>query len=151
MTNRHEQPTPRENLLVVAMLVIFCILVILCATGCCTTKVVEHIIHQRDTTYIERQKVDSVYKRDSIYIREKGDTVYIYKEKIRDRYRYIHDTIRLVKVDSVFIDRPVEVEKEKPLTWWQTARLEAFWWLAGAVVLLLAWVFRKSILKLLTI
>ena len=29
------------------------------------------------------------------------------------------------------------VEVEKQLTWWQTFRLKAFWWMVGAIVLLL--------------
>lgn len=149
MTNRQEQPTPRENLLVVAMLVIFCILVILCATGCCTTKVVEHIIHQRDTTYIERQKVDSLYRRDSVFVREKGDTVYIYKEKIRDRYRYIHDTVRLVKIDTVQAVKEVPVAQ--PLTLGEQVRLRLFWIVFCGFLLLLLWTFRKPLIKLLKI
>ena len=35
MTNRQENPTPRENLLVVAVFIISLILVCLCAAGCC--------------------------------------------------------------------------------------------------------------------
>lgn len=115
--------------------------------GCCATK--EVIKWQRDTTYIEKIQVDSIYKRDSVMVREKGDTVYIYKEKIRDRYRLIRDTVRLVKIDSV--DRPYPVEVEKPLSAFRKAEIEAFPWLVGAIVLLLIWTFRKSIIKLLKI
>ena len=136
--------------MVLAVIITTIVLVFL-ASGCCAPKVVEKIIHQRDTTYLEKERVDSVYKRDSVFVREKGDTVYIYKEKIRDRYRYVHDTVRLVKADSVVVERVVEVEKEKPLSWWQSARLEAFWWLAGACFLLLLWTFRKTLIKLLSI
>lgn len=38
-----------------------------------------------------------------------------------------------------------EVKVEKELTWWQKFRIGAFWWLLGAVVLLLLWTFRKLI------
>lgn len=34
---------------------------------------------------------------------------------------------------------------ERPLSWWQRFRLGAFWWLVGAVLLLLVWTFRKLI------
>jgi len=149
MTNRQENPTPRENLLVVAVFIISLILVCLCAAGCCTTKVVEHIIHQRDTTYIERQKVDSLYRRDSVFVREKGDTVYIYKEKIRDRYRYIHDTVRLVKIDTVQAVKEVPVAQ--PLTLGEQVRLRTFWGLLCGFLLLLLWTFRKPLIKLLKI
>ena len=149
MTNRQENPTPRENLLVVAVFIISLILVVLCAAGCCTTKVVEHIIHQRDTTYIERQKVDSLYRRDSVFVREKGDTVYIYKEKIRDRYRYIHDTVRLVKIDTVQAVKEVPVAQ--PLTLGEQVRLRLFWIVFCGFLLLLLWTFRKPLIKLLKI
>ena len=93
--------------------------------------------------------MDSVYRRDSVFIKEKGDTVIIYKERIRDRYVFRHDTLRLVKVDSVVVERVKEVEVEKSLSAWKTAKIAAFWWLVAAVLLLLLWTFRKPILKLL--
>ena len=37
---------------------------------------------------------------------------------------------------------------EKPLSWWQKFRLGAFWWLVGAIVIALIWIFRKVIVKL---
>lgn len=38
-----------------------------------------------------------------------------------------------------------EVKVEKELTWWKKFQIGAFWWLLGAVVLLLLWTFRKLI------
>ena len=115
----------------------------------CSPRIIENIRYQRDTTYVQQMKVDSVYRRDSVFIREKGDTVIIYKERIRDRYVFRHDTLRLVKVDSVVVERVKEVEVEKSLSAWKTAKIAAFWWLVAAVLLLLLWTFRKPILKLL--
>ena len=37
--------------------------------------------------------------------------------------------------------------RDKPLRWWQRFRLGAFWYLLGAVVLLLLWTFRKVIFR----
>ena len=48
--------------------------------------------------------------------------------------------------DTLYKEAQIEekiVEAEKPLSWWQKFRIEAFWWLSGAVLLLLAWTFRK--------
>ena len=115
----------------------------------CSPKIYERVVYQHDTTYVQQVKVDSVYRRDSVFVREKGDTVFIYKERIRDRYVFRHDTLRLVKVDSVAVERVKEVEVEKPLSAWKTAKIEAFWWLIASVFLLLLWTFRKPILKLL--
>ena len=119
------------------------------AATSCSPRIIETIRYQRDTTYVQQVKVDSVYRRDSVFIKEKGDTVIIYKERIRDRYVFRHDTLRLVKVDSVAVERVKEVEVEKPLSAWKTAKIEAFWWLIASVLLLLLWTFRKPILKLL--
>lgn len=115
----------------------------------CSPKIYERVVYQHDTTYVQSVKVDSVYRRDSVFVREKGDTVFIYKERIRDRYVFRHDTLRLVKVDSVAVERVKEVKIEKPLSAWKSAKIGAFWWLVAAVLLLLLWTFRKPILKLL--
>lgn len=115
----------------------------------CSPKIYERVVYQHDTTYVQQVKVDSVYRKDSVFVKEKNDTVYIYKERIRDRYVFRHDTLRLVKVDSVAVERVKEVKVEKPLSAWKTAKIAAFWWLVAAVLLLLLWTFRKPILKLL--
>ena len=115
----------------------------------CSPKIYERVVYQHDTTYVQQVKVDSVYRKDSIFVKEKNDTVYIYKERIRDRYVFRHDTLRLVKVDSVAVERVKEVKVEKPLSAWKTAKIAAFWWLIASVLLLLLWTFRKPILKLL--
>ena len=125
------------------------LLAAMAAATSCSPRIIENICYQRDTTYVQQVKVDSVYRRDSVFIKEKGDTVIIYKERIRDRYVFRHDTLRLVKVDSVAVERIKEVKVEKPLSAWETAKIEAFWWLVASVLLLLLWTFRKPILKLL--
>lgn len=115
----------------------------------CSPKIYERVVYQHDTTYVQSVKVDSTFRKDSVFVKEKGDTVYIYKERIRDRYVFRHDTLRLVKVDSVAVERVKEVKVEKPLSAWKTAKIEAFWWLVAAVLLLLLWTFRKPLIKLL--
>ena len=115
----------------------------------CSPKIYERVVYQHDTTYVQSVKVDSIFRKDSVFVKEKGDTVFIYKERIRDRYVFRHDTLRLVKVDSVAVERVKEVKVEKPLSAWKSAKIGAFWWLVAAVLLLLLWTFRKPILKLL--
>lgn len=115
----------------------------------CSPRIIERV--QRDTLWRERVQVDSIYKRDSVYIREKGDTIYIYKERIRDRYILRRDTLVRVVRDSVAVERIKEVKIEKPLSWAQRLKIRAFWWLFGALALLLLWVFRKPLLKLMNV
>jgi len=144
---RSENNNPRIDFLA-ALVGSLVFLVFLFTVSACSPRIVERIIVQRDTTYIYKVQVDSVYQRDSILVREKGDTVFIYKEHVRDRYRYIHDTLRLVRVDSVAVEHEKVVEVEKPLSKWKTAKIGAFWYLCGALALCLLWIFRKPLIKL---
>lgn len=114
----------------------------------CSPRIVERIQVQRDTLY--QVKVDSVYEfhRDSVFVREKGDTVYIYKERVNWRDRWRIDTVHSVRVDSVAVERIKEVKVERPLTAWQRFRLRGFWWLLAGLAGLLAYTFRKPLLAL---
>lgn len=115
----------------------------------CSPKIVERVSYVHDTTNVIR--IDSVryYQRDSIFVREKGDTIFQYVERIRYRDRFRIDTLVQMREvrDTAFVERKVE----KPLSWWQKARIGAFWWLCGALVLALLWIFRKPLLSLLKI
>ena len=99
-----------------------------------------------DSVYIDRLTRDSVCVRDSVFVNRwrSGDTVFVDKVSVkylcRDRIRT--DTVATVREHKTEV--PVQVEK--PLTWWQQARLKAFWWLAAALAalcLVVAWLARK--------
>lgn len=116
---------------------------------CCSPKIIEKVVYQHDTTVVHKR--DSIVRRDSVYVKEwmKGDTVFI--EKFKDRYIYRdrwRDSIRVVR-DSVSVEHIKEVKVEQPLSWWKRAKLGAFWWILGALVAALAWIFRKPLLSLL--
>ena len=122
--------------------------ILLTLASSCSPRIVEHIRYQHDTTYVVRRDSVRFYDRDSIYIREKGDTIYKYVEKWRYRDRVRVDTFYRTRVDSVAVEREKIVEVEKPLSGWRKWQIGAFWWLCGAVVLLLLWIFRKFIFKI---
>ena len=146
-----DDPRPERGLidmLVVAVALGLTLLLIGLLSQSCAPRVIETIHYQHDTTYVERLKVDSIFYRDSIYIKDHGDTVWIYKEMWRDRWHFQRDTIDRVRVDSVAVEREKIVEVEKPLSKWQKTKQRAFWWLLGSLVALLGWTFRKPILKL---
>ena len=126
------------------VIVIFAILV-----SSCAPVIIEKVRYQHDTTYIDKLRIDSLRIRDSIYIKDKGDTVWIYKEYWRDRWHYEHDTVAVVRVDSVAVEREKIVEVEKPLSWLQKTKQRSFWWLVGAVLALGGWTLRKPLLKIL--
>ena len=121
---------------------------VLCSVAGCSPRIVERIVVQHDTTKVV--KVDSIwqYQKDSVFIKEKGDTVYKYVEHIRYRDRIKVDTLVKIKVDSVAVETVKVVEVDKPLSWVQTAKIGAFWWLLLAVIALLGWTFRKPLLTL---
>lgn len=112
----------------------------------CSPRIVEHI--RTEIEYRDRYIRDSLYFRDSVFMKEyiKGDTVfqdrevykYVYKDRLKTDtlLREVHDTTT------------VEVQVEKPLSAPQRLKIGAFWWLLGAVVLLLLWTFRKTIFKI---
>lgn len=129
------------------LLTITCAIMMLSSCGALRKQI--ETVYVRDTTYISKVQVDSVFKRDSIFVKEKNDTIYVYKEKVRDRYRLLRDTVYQNSVDSVYIDKVREVKVEKQLNAWQKFRLHGFWVLAAMVGGYVVWKSRKNLLHLL--
>lgn len=96
--------------------------------------------------YIDKIKVDSIYQRDSIFIREKGDTIYEYKDKIIIKYQYLSDTIYICKVDSISVPQIIEVEKQ--LSRWEEAKMKVGGFAIPVIFILLfivvGWIIRKA-------
>lgn len=65
------------------------------------------------TEYVYMESKDTAYVRDSVYIKEvqKGDTIRITEYRDRYRFRYITTTDTIIRMDSVAVPYPVEVEK----------------------------------------
>lgn len=74
---------------------IFLLLFLITIISCTTTKIVEVPIETIKTEYIEQVKYDSIYSRDSIYIMQKGDTIYNNKVQYLYKYKYLRDTINI--------------------------------------------------------
>ena len=66
-------------------------------------KIVEVPIPQIKTEikYIDKVKYDSIYLKDSVYIVQKGDTIYNNKVAYRYKYKYLKDTIIVNKTDTI--------------------------------------------------
>lgn len=86
------------------------------------------------TEYKTRDSIryDSIYNRDSIYVRVKGDTVYQYKYKYLYKYQYLNRTDTVIKVDSIQVPYPVE----KQLSRWQSLKMELGGWAFGILIVL---------------
>lgn len=125
-------------------LAVLIVISLLC--GCRTVKYVPVPSVSVDSVYVDRFHRDSVYLHDSVFVNQysKGDTVFVDKVVTRYRYkdRWRHDTVAVVRTDSVRVPYPVE----KDLGWWQQTRLKLFWPLAGSVVVLsfiVVWLVRR--------
>ena len=102
----------------------------------CRTEYVPVELVRYDSVMIEKLMRDSVFVRDSVYLKEKGDTVYKYK----DRFVYVYKN----RVDTFFAEKIREIEVpvpvERKLTWWEVVKME---WLdrifAALVIVALYW------------
>lgn len=130
------------------LLTIVCAVMVLSSCGALRKQI--ETVYVRDTTYISKVQVDSVFKRDSIFVKEMNDTIYVYKEKVRDRYRLLRDTVYQHSVDSVYVDKVREVKVEKQLNAWQKFRLHGFWVLAAMVGGYIIWKYRKHLFRAFT-
>jgi len=114
---------------------------VLITVGC--TRMVYIPVESVKTEYINKMSIDSIYLYDSVYLKEKGDTVIIekYKYSYRDRLRV--DTV--IQKDSIRVPYPVEVEKK--LTWWQKIKLEFADWYLLATLLVIGFFAVKKLIK----
>ena len=126
-----------------AILILSVFVALLFFSGCSPRILVRESV--RDSLIV-RTKLDSVYlyEKDSIFIQQKGDTVFLERWSIRYKDKLIE------KKDTAYINK-VEV-KEVPvpaqLNWWQRWQIRSFWWLAGVVAIVLAWQIIKLYFRL---
>ena len=124
------------EVVVVALIYGGFIVAVLCS---CSPRVVQVERTTSDSVRVAGQRVelmarrDSIYRHDSVVVKERGDTVTIVREHTywRERWRtdsvVVHDTLLMSHRDSV----PYAVEVEKRLTRWQRWRMELGGWAMG--------------------
>ena len=116
---------------------------LLLTSGCSPRIIVHDVV--RDSLIV-RTKLDSVYlyEKDSIFVKQKGDTVFFERFSIRYKDKLIE------KKDTTYINK-VEI-KEVPvpaqLNWWQRWQIRSFWWLFGLVAIVIAWQIIKIYFRL---
>lgn len=121
-------------------------IIILCIVMC-SCRSIQYVpveVVKTDTTYINKVQRDSIYQLDSIYIRDKGDTILITKTKYIYRDKLVRDTVYASRVDSIQVPYPVE----KELTRWQQFRLDVGGWAIGIVIIVILIVVGYMIYKL---
>lgn len=91
--------------------------ILLAFTGCKTKENIK--VPSVRTEYVCRTdtfaKLDSIYMKDSVYVFQKGDTVFHKKVVYRDRYHNIYNvkTDTIIKTDSVAVPYPIERQLTK--------------------------------------
>ena len=88
---------------------IWCSILLFSLLGCSTSRVVnsneDYVKHAR---FEERVVADSVFLHDSIYVREKADTVFFTKYRTLYKERLVHDTVAVC--DTLYVERLVTKE-----------------------------------------
>ena len=81
-------------------------------------KIVEVPVPQIKTEikYIDKVKYDSIYLKDSVYIIQKGDTIYNNKVAYRYKYKYLKDTIIVNETDTIIkLQKVTEIKVKNQL------------------------------------
>lgn len=123
----------------IGLLLMFITLVL---SGCKSTQYIP--VETVKTEYIDRHHRDSIHIMDSVYIREKGDTVWLTRWRTEYKDRLIRDSV--IVRDSIAVPYPVEVIRkvEKELNWFERLRL----WLGSILIIGVAgsalwWIIKK--------
>ena len=135
---------------IVIFAVAMAVSVLLTSLCSCTRKIyvpVENTVMRTDTVYSAKLRVDSVIFRDSVAVKQKGDTVFLTRYRDRYRVREHTDTVYQSVIDSVKISVPYPVERE--LTRWEKVKMDAGGFAFGAgtallvaVIALLVWLIK---------
>lgn len=117
--------------------VIFIVLMMIILFNSCSPKVI--YVPEYHTEVVTRTdsvvKIDSVHVKDSVIIKQAGDTIEIdrWHTEYQDRWRERIVVDSIIKVDSVSVPYPVE----KKLSKWQQAKVDWGGWAMLIVVVLI--------------
>lgn len=125
----------------------YVILTILLASAICSCRTVKYVpveTVRTDTVYSNYSRMDSIFVRDSVYIKQKGDTVTEYRYKYVYKYKDRTDTLYISSRDTVSVPYPVE----KELTAWQQTKVNYGGWAMVIVFVFMLVVVGKMVYKL---
>lgn len=115
--------------------------------GCTSTKYVPIETVRTDSIYVSTVKADSVFERDSIFVYSKNDTVFLYKNVYKYKYKMLRDTLTIERTDTIRVPYPVEAR----LTKWQQIKQDiggtAIGGLVAIVLFLVVWLIKVRVNK----
>lgn len=140
MNGETEREMPiRQGCCGVGLFFIILFIILLTIVCSCTTTRYIPVKGDTQTEYISLLQKDSIYIKDSVYLREKGDTVFFEKWHTKFIERLRVDSF--LKIDSISVPFEVikEVKVERKLSWWQSLKLELGGICLGALILLIVY------------
>ena len=102
----------------------------------CRTEYVPVETVRYDSLFFSSFAKDSVFVKDSIHVREKGDTVFWYRFKLLSVQKFVTDTMYIER----YRDREVPVPIERKLSWWERQKVDYGGW---AMLILVAAILLK--------
>ena len=102
---------------------------------------VESVRHDSVVTILHHR--DSIYQHDSVYIKEKADTLLIERWHTRWRDRVSHDTLYMSKTDTIRVPVPVERKLTKAERTYITIGKWSVGAVAGLVLAAICFIFYK--------
>lgn len=90
-------------------------------------------VHEVDTIFVDNYIRDSIKEKDSVYIFNSNETLYVYREKVLYRDKIVVDTIKTIKYEEI----PVEVEKVVNVEVEKKHPIRDFLSIIGAVVIVI--------------
>ncbi len=130
-----------RGLFILALLII----ATLCIISCKTIKEIPVETIRTEIEYKDRLQIDSVYIKDSIYVRQSNDTIYVDKWQYKWIYKELIDTAYICHTDSV--PYTVEVVKEvNRLSDFQRNCIWGFWILLVGIIVVIVLKIRKLFL-----
>lgn len=117
--------------------------ILLCLCSSCKTP--QYIpVETKKTEYRDKVVRDSIFRYDSVFVKQQSDTVFFERYRYLYRDKVIRDSI--FKNDTIRVPYPVEVVKEvkKPLSGWQNFQV----WCGRIALILLLLLIVYFVLKL---
>lgn len=113
-------------------------------SSCTRTMYVPVTSVQHDSINLHTHSRDSIVVRDSVTIRERGDTVWLERWRIEYRDRIRTDTAYIERRDSVAVPYPVERKLSRKERLYMSAGRVAVPLAGAGIVLACIWIYRKK-------
>lgn len=139
------KPEHEELLVEWTARIFIALLIIMCAYSflSCSTQYIPVETVRTDSVFLSRLQRDSLIIRDSVYIKEKGDTVLEYRNRFIYRNVVINDTVYINVTDSIQVPVPVE----KKLSFWEKQIQELGSICTGIVFVFMLYLLMRWIIK----